>query len=470
MYYILQTIAFQLLFLLVYDLFLKKETFFTWNRIYLLITPVLAFVLPLLKIPALEQRIPEEMQLQIPAIVIGEYTSETVSQSGTWISWLGSNLEYFWYGGMLVSLVFFGYKLYRLHLLKRSGTSIKQKGFRIIHLPGTSSAFSFFNLVFLGEALSEEQKEHILKHEEVHVRLKHSADLLFFEVLRIVFWFNPLVYLYQKRMTVLQEFTADACVVAQSDTRDYYQGLLSQVFETKDISFINTFFNHSLIKKRIVMLQKSRSKRILGIKYLLLLPLIGIMLFYVSCSQEEAKKSTTITEQIAELKMAIGEQELTQEEMEQMVALLKEFAGDDVFDKDVWPDGMHERKRLGSDVDSDAVPFGSLANPPIYPGCEGMTGAEAQNCFNQKVSMFISKHFDTTIAKGLGLEGTQRIVVKFKISSEGIVTDVETKAPHPALEKASYLAVSQLPNMKPGHKDGKAVAVAYAVPILFKIE
>jgi beta-lactamase regulating signal transducer with metallopeptidase domain len=81
-------------------------------------------------------------------------------------------------------------------------------------LPNTNTAFSFFKSIFLGEQLSEIQKANILLHEKIHIDQHHSIDLLFFEVLRILFWFNPLVYVYQKKMILLQEFTADAKVAA----------------------------------------------------------------------------------------------------------------------------------------------------------------------------------------------------------------------------------------------------------------
>jgi len=280
-HYILQTIAFQLLFLVVYDLFLKKETFFNTNRFYLIITPILSLVLPLIQIQAIRENIPQEYILQLPAVIIGGEGLVEAYISSVLLNW-----PKLWLLGGVLSLLFFSFKLYGIFKLKRTGAILRFKKFSIIKLPGSSAAFSFFRNIFLGDDLSEVQQKSILMHEKVHVTQKHTWDLLFFEVLRILFWFNPLVYVFQKRMTVLQEYIADRHVTTNRTHREYYQELLSQIFQTRKISFINTFFNHSLIKNRIVMLQKSKSKKIAQLKYLLLIPVVAGMLIYSSCTED----------------------------------------------------------------------------------------------------------------------------------------------------------------------------------------
>jgi outer membrane biosynthesis protein TonB len=140
--------------------------------------------------------------------------------------------------------------------------------------------------VFIGERLSKDEQEAILKHEMVHVAQKHSLDLLYFELLRIVFWFNPLVYMYQNRIRSLHEFIADKEALKTQEKQAYYQSLLAQVFETQNVSFVNTFFKKSLIKKRIVMLQKNRSEKINLLKYLFLVPMVIGMLIYTSAEAQ----------------------------------------------------------------------------------------------------------------------------------------------------------------------------------------
>src|SRR5690606_31204692 len=137
----------------------------------------------------------------------------------------------------------------------------------LVQVLQSSTAFSFFNYIFLGENIKPSEKATILNHEMVHVKHKHSLDLVVFELLRIVFWFNPLIYMYQNRIASLHEFIADAEAVKQNDKTEYYQNLLSQAFDTENVSFINPFFKKSLIKKRILMLSKSKSKQVHLLKY-----------------------------------------------------------------------------------------------------------------------------------------------------------------------------------------------------------
>ncbi|MCB0398439.1 MAG: hypothetical protein KDD26_02235, partial [Winogradskyella sp.] len=191
-------------------------------------------------------------------------------------------------------------------LIKNNNPKRWKGNILIVNLLKSSAAFSFFNTIFLGENIPKSKQDTIYEHELVHVREKHSVDLLFFEVLRILFWFSPLVYIYQNRVKELHEFIADAKAVKQQGKSGYYQSLLHQILDTNTLSFTNTFFKKSLIKKRIVMLQKSKSSQKSLLKYALLLPLIFAMLVYTSTEVKAQEKSAT--------KKEIN-QELTDEEL-----------------------------------------------------------------------------------------------------------------------------------------------------------
>lgn len=282
--YILECIAFQLLFLIIYDLFLKRETFFQGNRLYLIGTYIISMALPWIKIEAMKTKVPESFQAY-PEFLWNlndtAVTAVVVEETSLNISW-----EYvLLFGGMFIATLFFAYKLYQIYTLKRSGEIHYFKDFTQIIISNSSIAFSFFKSIFLGDKVMEKEHESIVQHELVHIRQRHSYDLMFFELMRIVGWFNPLVYVYQSRVSELHEFIADA-QVAKTDKKEHYEFLLSQIFQTQHISFINQFFKTSLIKKRIVMLQKTQSKRIWRLKYLLLVPMVFGMLAYTSAESE----------------------------------------------------------------------------------------------------------------------------------------------------------------------------------------
>jgi len=296
LHYILQTVAFQMFFLIIYDLFLKKETFFNWNRAYLLGTAILSVLLPFLKFESFRAIVPEPAVVRLPEVIIGEVSSNfddgalimpavEISDQAMSFSW-----TYVWGLGILLAAILLIFKIVKISRLYYQNPQRWEGDALIVYLLHSSAAFSFFHYIFLGTEIESDKKEHIVQHELVHVKEKHSIDLLFFETLRIVFWFNPLVYMYQNRVSTQHEFIADAKAVKYKGKSAYYQSLLSQVFETQHISFINPFFKQSLIKKRIVMLSKTKSKQIHLIKYALLIPMVIGMLLYTSSYASEIKE------------------------------------------------------------------------------------------------------------------------------------------------------------------------------------
>lgn len=295
LHYILQTVAFQVFFLIIYDVFLKNETFFNWNRVYLMGTTFLAFTLPFIKFESIKAMVPEPMVVRLPEVIIGEVSPlifdnammtqpEQISEQALNFSW-----TYVWVIGMTVAALILAYKIIKIMQMLYKNPQRWQGDALIVFLLNSSAAFSFFHYIFLGSNIQADKKEHIVQHEMVHVKEKHSLDLLGFEILRIVFWFNPLIYMYQNRLSTLHEFIADAKAVKYKGKSEYYQNLLSQVFETQRISFINPFFHQSLIKKRILMLSKSKSKQIHLLKYALLAPVLMVMLMYTSSYAHEIK-------------------------------------------------------------------------------------------------------------------------------------------------------------------------------------
>ena len=477
LHYILQTIAFQLLFLLVYELFLKKETFFTYNRAYLLFTPVLALLLPLLKIPALQAAIPAETFVALPEVFIGGNAAEAASQN-----FAGTNAEVppainWWLlvygGGFLFSLGFFFNKLRIVKQLFAHKPVMATAEMKVVEVPGSKIACTFYNTIFMGADLSEKEREQILSHELVHVKQKHTLDLLFFEILRIIFWFNPLVYIYQSRISALHEYLADAGVVKNVKKQDYFQQLLNSTFNTEDISFVNQFFNHSIIKKRIVMLQKNKSKSISKFKFLILLPLMLAMMTYVSCSEDpttsQEEKELTAQEKVEKIQSIFGDgTNLTLEDKKEIKEILETVSTQDL-EKYAKRDEKVQVQNSSSGMGD--VPFAVIEEVPVFPGCEALeTNEERKACMSEKINGFVSQHFNSSLGNQLGLNpGISRIYVQFKIAKDGAVEVLGARAPHPELEEEARRVVSLLPQMTPGRQKGEEVAVLYSLPITFRI-
>lgn len=117
------------------------------------------------------------------------------------------------------------------------------------------------------------------------------------------------------------------------------------------------------------------------------------------------------------------------------------------------------------------VPFAFIENVPVFPGCEkGKGQAAKKKCMSDKIKKFVQRKFNTDLAGDLGLSGKQTIRVLFKIDKNGNVSSVQSRAPHPSLEKEAARVIRSLPKMKPGKQRGKPVIVSYNLPIVFIVQ
>ena len=121
------------------------------------------------------------------------------------------------------------------------------------------------------------------------------------------------------------------------------------------------------------------------------------------------------------------------------------------------------------DGDNVEVPFSTVQNVPIYPGCDKGNNEVRRKCMSKKITKFVKKEFNTDLAGDLGLKGRQRISVIFKIDRNGDINGVRARAPHPKLKAEAIRVVNMLPKMKPGTQLGKAVVVPYPLPIIFEV-
>jgi TonB family protein len=475
--YILESLAFQLVFLLAYDLFLKKETFFQWNRAYLLGTFALSIILPWVKVEALTTPMLDGLQTttvfltQLNGVVLGPGAEETsILQQISW-PYLVLGL------GSLLATIWFAYKLVQIKRLHHKGAVEHYREFTKVTMPQSTSAFSFFRNIFMGEEIQKDKKDNILAHELVHVKQWHSLDLLFFELARIVFWFNPLVYIYQNRVAELHEFIADERAVKHNKA-DHFEMLLSQAFHTQKISFVNQFFNRSLIKKRIVMLQKKKSKAVWQLKYVLLLPLVLGMLVYTSCESEksntvsDSERQLSLEERLQMLNNEIeGKDSLTESERNQIAKMAQTMidqTNKSASEVNGWTVKAGINPPASVERDStDAVAFAVIDEVPIFPGCEN--AVDKKQCFNEKIVEHIKKHFRyPEAAEKQGIQG--RVSILFTIDTNGEISSIKKRGPSEILENEAVRIIERLPKMQPGKHKGETVNVPFAIPITFKLK
>lgn len=117
------------------------------------------------------------------------------------------------------------------------------------------------------------------------------------------------------------------------------------------------------------------------------------------------------------------------------------------------------------------VPFAVIENVPVFPGCEDFdTNEEKKQCMSQKIQQHVNREFNKDLGSELGLSGINRVIVQFKIDEKGEITNIQSRAPHPRLEREAARVIQKLPKMTPGKQRGKEVGVMYSLPIVFQVQ
>ncbi|MEC7264379.1 MAG: M56 family metallopeptidase [Bacteroidota bacterium] len=284
--YLTQSVLISGGFLAIYHLFLKRDTFFTENRLFLLSGLVLSLTFPLIKI----QR---TIVAAKPMIINSTVTSQTnmlVNPTDT-VFTLENSLLGLYLLVCSILMVRFVLQLGSLKKLAAKAKMWREHPYLHVETEKKITPFSFFNYLFYNPSLfSSSELNTVLAHEKVHARQFHTLDILLLELLKIVFWFNPVLWLYKPAIKQNLEFLADKHTLENTEDKKQYQYLmLKQALDHQNFKLTNSFYN-SLIKKRIVMLNQNQSKRISVFKTLLVLPLLG--LFLVSFSIENVYQYT----------------------------------------------------------------------------------------------------------------------------------------------------------------------------------
>lgn len=278
--YLIQVNLYLVLFYGLYLVLLRNETFFKMNRVYLMGSALLSMMIPLLKAEWVNQlfvtdSVKEFSQtfntiitdVSFPTGKAAESAGNLVTKQPLFV--LADWLTIIYVAVTLLLLFNFFRKLYLLN--------------RVLKGDFNGKAFSFFNRIAIDERL--EGKETIMEHELVHVKQWHSADVLFFEIFALINWFNPIAFGYKRSIKTIHEFIADE--TASNFTNDkaaYALLLVSNSFNTQPEHLTNNFFNQTLLKRRLIMLNKSKSKKVAILKYGFAAPLFAAMVIFSSAT------------------------------------------------------------------------------------------------------------------------------------------------------------------------------------------
>lgn len=356
--YLLKVTLCALLFLVVYSLFLEKERMHRFKRFYLIFSLILSFAIPLvtLEIPSgflvqtaenvlvsvdeaneVELTSALELEQEVQYVPVSSLAKESLSVTFTQV------LMGLYFVVALFLFIRFMRNVTHLIFSAKQGDVISHRGAKVVLIEQKMIPHSFMNYIFINkdEYTHRQIENEILTHELVHVKQKHSVDILFIEIFLILFWFNPVFYLYRSRMRLNHEFLADEGVVlGLEDVAHYQLILLDKVNEKRKLSLASNF-NYLITKKRLIMMTKITSKKMLWLKIGGLLPLfiVAVLLFSTHVVAEQKNESTLVSPGI-EQDVKTQKKGLTEEEMAEYKALIEKYStvGEDGETPEISPE------------------------------------------------------------------------------------------------------------------------------------
>ncbi|WP_031528120.1 M56 family metallopeptidase [Dyadobacter crusticola] len=269
-------------------LFLRRLTFYNLNRIYLRFYSLLCFVVPFISIEATVERIPAignaSVLKQMPVVSTiqqPQVTAGTVQPMNTAEFDIETWIFRLLVAGMVVMLGRLLLHIVAYVRILRQAQLVSDEDVRIYHIEKKISPFSFGNAIFYNpEMHSEAELAEIILHEYIHVRQRHTHDVIWGEILCILNWYNPFAWLIRHEIRLNLEYIADQCVLENDVDAKQYQYLLLKCAGGPDFRISNAF-NISSLKQRIVMMNKKRSSRIFLISFVLAIPLlVGLLIFF----------------------------------------------------------------------------------------------------------------------------------------------------------------------------------------------
>ncbi len=322
-YYVLESSICLIIFMMVYRFLIASLTYFSWMRIYLLISITLSLILPILIIPIHwgSSVLPANLFNNLNFISGNqpeEYTSgQTILNnlrtggSNDLLQGIIAVLIFAYIIGLLYNAYNFAKNLRSIRSCIKQNPKVRDGEFWFVDLNETMPPFSFFNYIFIAnsyQSLAPVDLQRIKDHEKVHAQQFHTLDVLFIEFISIIFWFNPLLSYFKKSVQEIHEYIVDEKIAETGNgKKDYAQLLLKLASDVKGFN-LSAGFSGSQIKRRIVMITKQRSLPEQKILFAILIPVTVLMMLsfsYIKTS-DSLPVQTKLNENINQSQLKIG--------------------------------------------------------------------------------------------------------------------------------------------------------------------
>lgn len=410
-------------FYLLLKLLLSRETLHRAYRLSLLSAVVLSVLLPLLHVSLPQPSALGQGLVYVEGIIAEAQPSATAAaQTMSW-SWLVSCAYIIYIAGIVAALLWQVLSHWRLHQLLRQGITRRLADGTWLHVvPGSVSPFSFFRHIVISEQDYHDNPREILTHEQAHIHLHHSLDVLLLNVLVALQWWNPAAWLLRRELMLVHEYEADEAVLQRGvDARQYQLLLIRKSVGNQLFSMANNL-NHQSLKKRIRMMTRKRSSRWQQLRLLAVVPVAAVLA--MACGQKNDKPDEPLT---------VGVEVPSEGTSPEMVVVGYESAeADNVFDV--------------------------VEQMPEFPG--GTT--ELMKYLSQNLKY--PKEAEAANEQG-------RVIVTFIVEPDGTPTSARVvQSVSPLLDAEALRVVQTMPKWTPGMQNGKTVRVKYTVPVSFKLQ
>jgi TonB family protein len=420
----------------VYWLFLRRDTFFSMNRIYLVGVTLFSMIFPLIPVRWTPSGRAAGMVYILDPVLITPDRIEAVVNKG--MQWMEIAAIVYLTGVAIFFLRFIVQLVQLLIIVRRNGIS-QRNGTRVVYVDKGYSPFSFFNLVFInGNSLSDDKLEAILVHERVHVNQMHTLDLITAELFTCLQWFNPFAWLTAREIKTVHEYLADEGALKSGISRPTYQQMILEESMGFQVNGLTNNFNVSLIKKRILMISKNKSGKLAGSKFLLAVPVIFILAVMLSVS-------------------SFGKAGAPQDAKSQATAQAKPALPSDVPPPPPPPPPPGSPQDKSGETSSKKV-YQKVEVMPEYPG-----GQDAMFKFILQNLKYPKDAIDKNV------QG--QVIISFVIHEDGSIGSAKVvKGIGSGCDEEALRVVKLMPKWSPGKEGGKAVAVGFMLPLSFKLD
>ena len=489
--YLLKVNVAFVLFYAFYRLFFYKDTFFKLRRAILLAFFGLALFYPLLNIQDwVRQQEPIADVIYMYSAMLPEATAKAdAAASVDWYGWLLGSLGFIYWGIVAFLCGRFLVQLSSILWLAHTSERVVIHETPVYALRKAAGPFSFFRMVFLHpESHSDKETDEILTHECTHVSQWHSIDVILSEMMCMACWFNPFVWLLKREVRHNLEYLADNTVIQSGYDSKSYQYHLLGLAHHQSVTTLYNSFNVLHLKNRIMMMNKKRSPGIVRTKYLIFIPLVGILMLLSNI------------EAVARLTVRLANEATVSNAMVTATGILVDETGQPLIGASVVVKGGKERTITDKKgAFSLEVPANAILRCS-YQGRESQEVLAADMTNNTHLSVSsksremneqvftvvekmpsfpggdaeLLKYIATNIkypkeSQDNGEQG--RVICSFIVGRDGSVNNPEVlRGVTPLLNEEAVRVINTMPRWNPGMQRGKAVAVKYTVPITFRLK